>query len=74
MKIDLFNAMCVRNEYAAERCTEEIRRMCRSIDHGADPEELLHEQGIDADMGIYAEGLLDYYSDYIDEQEQRLED
>jgi hypothetical protein len=48
--------------------------MCRSIDHGADPEELLHEQGIDADMGIYAEGLLDYYSDYIDEQEQRMED
>jgi hypothetical protein len=48
--------------------------MCRAIDNGADPEELLHEQGIEADMGIYAQGLLDYYSDYMDEQEQRLED
>jgi hypothetical protein len=74
MKISLFEAMCIRNEYTAEQCSAEIRTMCRAIDNGADPEELLHEQGIEADMGIYAQGLLDYYSDYMDEQEQRLED
>ncbi len=71
MKISLFDAMCIRNEYTAEQCTAEIRQMCRAIDHGADPEELLHERGIEADYTIE---LLDCYSDYMDEQEQRLED
>lgn len=71
MKISLFEAMCIRNEYTAEQCSAEIRTMCRAIDNGADPEELLHEQGVEPD---YADALLIYYSDYIDEQEQRLED
>lgn len=71
MKISLFEAMCIRNEYTAEQCSAEIRQMCRAIDNGADPEELLHEQGVEAD---YAQNLLVYYSDYMDEQEQRLED
>jgi hypothetical protein len=71
MKISLFEAMCIRNEYTAEQCSAEIRTMCRAIDNGADPEELLHEQGVEPD---YAMNLLVYYSDYMDEQEQRLED
>ena len=71
MKISLFEAMCIRNEYTAEQCSAEIRTMCRAIDNGADPEELLNEQGVEPD---YAMNLLIYYSDYMDEQEQRLED
>ena len=70
MKISLFDAMCIRNEYTAEQCTAEIRQMCRDIDHGTDPEELLEQQGLEPD---YVMDLLDYYSDYTDEQEQRLE-
>lgn len=71
MKISLFEAMCIRNEYTAEQCTAEIRQMCRAIDHGADPEDLLEQRGLEPD---YVMDLLDYYSNYMDEQEQRLED
>jgi len=71
MKTNLFNAMFIRNEYTAEQCSAEIRKMCREIDHGADPEELLEQRGLEPD---YVMDLLDYYSDYTDEQEQRLED
>jgi uncharacterized protein (DUF433 family) len=45
--------------------------MCRLIDHGADPEEILQDRGLEPD---YTMELLDYYSDYLDEQESRLED
>lgn len=71
MKTNLFNAMFIRNEYTAEQCSAEIRKMCREIDHGADPEELLEQRGLEPD---YVMDLLDYYSNYMDEQEQRLED
>lgn len=71
MKISLFEAMCIRNEYTAEQCSAEIRQMCRAIDHGADPEDLLEQRGLEPD---YVMDLLDYYSNYMDEQEQRLED
>lgn len=71
MKTNLFNAMFIRNEYTAEQCSAEIRKMCREIDHGADPEDLLEQRGLEPD---YVMELLDYYSNYIDEQEQRLED
>lgn len=71
MRTNLFNAIFIRNEYTAEQCSAEIRKMCREIDHGADPEDLLEQRGLEPD---YVMDLLDYYSDYMDEQEQRLED
>ena len=70
MKISLFEAMCIRNEYTAGECTEQIRTMCWMIDYGNDPEELLQQRGLKPG---YVTELMDYYSDYIDEQEQRLE-
>jgi hypothetical protein len=45
--------------------------MCRGIDYGKDPEGLLEEEGLEPD---YTLELLDYYSDYMDEQELRMED
>jgi hypothetical protein len=48
-----------------------VRSMCSDLDHGHDPEELLFVHGLEAD---YAMDLLDYYSDYMDEQELRWEE
>jgi hypothetical protein len=45
--------------------------MCRGIDYGKDPEDLLEQEGLEPD---YVMDLLDYYSDYMDEQELRMED
>jgi hypothetical protein len=70
MKNSLFKAMCIRNEYTERECAEQIRTMCWHIDRGDDPEELLHQEGLEAD---YVEELLEHYSDYMDEQEERKE-
>ena len=67
----LLEALCREDDYEQCDAATEIRNMCRDIDHGADPEELLHEHGLDAD---YVYELLEYYSDYMDEREQDLEE
>lgn len=48
-----------------------VRSMCGDLDHGHDPEELLFTHGLEAD---YVMDLLDYYSDYMDEQYLRMEE
>lgn len=67
----LLQALCREDDHEQCDAATEIRQMCRAIDHGADPEELLQERGLEPD---YAMELLDYYSDYIDEREQDLEE
>lgn len=71
MKSNLMTALCNRNGYSVQESVTAIREMCRGIDYGKDPEELLENEGLEPD---YVMDLLDYYSDYMDEQELRMED
>ena len=71
MKLNLMTALCNRNGYSVQESVTAIREMCRGIDYGQDPEELLEQLGLEPD---YVMDLLDYYSDYMDEQELRMED
>lgn len=71
MKFNLITALCNRNGYSVQESVIRIREMCRGIDYGKDPEGLLEEEGLEPD---YTLELLDYYSDYMDEQELRMED
>lgn len=67
----LLEALCREDDHGQCDAAREIRTMCRLIDHGADPKEILQDRGLEPD---YTMELLDYYSDYLDEQESRLED
>lgn len=67
----LLEALCWEDDYEQCDAATEIREMCRAIDYGTDPEELLHERGLEAD---YVDELLSYYSDYMDERTQDLEE
>jgi len=45
--------------------------MCRAIDHGSFPTELIMQAGLKAKHTLE---LLEYYDDYMDEQDLRMED
>jgi hypothetical protein len=66
----LLEALCWEDDHEQCNAATEIRTMCRAIDHGADPKMLLAERGL---KPYHMEELLNYYSDYMDEQEARLE-
>lgn len=71
MKLNLITALCNRNGYSVQAAVVCIREMCRAIDYGSFPTELIMESGLKPKHTLE---LLEYYDDYMDEQNLRMED
>ena len=71
MKLNLITALCNRNGYSVQAAVVRIREMCRAIDYGSFPTELIMESGLKPKHTLE---LLEYYDDYMDEQNLRMED
>lgn len=71
MKLNLITALCNRNGYSVQAAVVCIREMCRAIDYGSFPTELIIESGLKPKHTLE---LLEYYDDYMDEQNLRMED
>ena len=71
MKLNLITALCNRNGYSVQAAVVRIREMCRAIDYGSFPTELIMESGLKPKHTLE---LLEYYDDYMDEQDLRMED
>ena len=71
MKLNLITALCNRNGYSVQAAVVRIREMCRAIDYGGFPTELIMESGLKPKHTLE---LLEYYDDYMDEQNLRMED
>ena len=71
MNLNLITALCNRNGYSVQAAVVCIREMCRAIDYGSFPTELIMESGLKPKHTLE---LLEYYDDYMDEQNLRMED
>jgi hypothetical protein len=71
MKLNLITALCNRNGYSVQAAVVCIRGMCRAIDYGTSPTEIIIDSGLNPRL---TPELQSYYDDYMDEQDLRMED